>query len=99
MDKKRGKALFDSIKIGIIFLLLFVSISLFYIGFHNVDLSYNFKNLASTDCNLYKCVPLEQVYMQGLAQMQMGFYVLVAALLSSLLFWRTYYLTERRSDV
>lgn len=59
----------------IFIIVIITSISLFYLGFHNTDLGYNFKG--GTDCNGFRCVSTEKLYSEGLTEMQISFYILL----------------------
>lgn len=80
-EKKR-----DNIAVTSVVILLVISLSLFYVGFHNVDLSYNF--YGGIDCNEYGCKPMSEIYINGMAQMQWGFYSSIFNVVLLFVFWR-----------
>jgi hypothetical protein len=53
---------------------LVIGIFLICMGFHNVDLAYNFKGTSdsSFDCNLFDCVNMDILYMRGITMMIIG---------------------------
>lgn len=93
--KKHYKKYFDTMKLGIVGILLVIGLSLFYIGFHNIDLSYNFKGLGTTDCSSFGCISLTDIYINGLLQIQVGFYCVIIDVFLITLFWR---LTNENSN-
>jgi hypothetical protein len=53
-------------------------------GFHNIDLAYNFKGLATTDCNGFKCQSLDELYSSG-TNMTFAAFLINFALFAALL--------------
>jgi hypothetical protein len=59
-------------KIALFIFYLFYSLALimFMLGFHNIDLAYNFLHLGySMDCNIFGCKSLDDYYILGITQM------------------------------
>jgi len=57
----------------IYFVILFISINQFWVGFHNID--YNFKNPNLRDIGTDGVIrTLDEAYLMGLRQIQRGFY-------------------------
>ena len=61
----------------IFYTLLIVAVYTFALGFHNIDLAYNFKGVHSIDCNLLNCVSIDDRYMYGVAFLEISFFMVV----------------------
>ena len=44
---------------------LFLVVIFFFLGMHGVDLAYNFKGEGMKDCNLFRCVSVDQMYKEN----------------------------------
>jgi hypothetical protein len=54
-------------RLRLLFLSFAVALILFWVGFHNIDLAYNFSRLGYTqDCSFDGCTNLENVYLKGM---------------------------------
>ena len=56
---------------------MYVSIFVFAMSFHNVDLAINFKGFE--DCNQFNCVPMINRYMSGVSGMLFSFGMVIVA--------------------
>lgn len=70
----------------ITFFLIFTSINLFWRGYHNIDLVFNFQNVGDSDRTTENIIlPLEQIYINGLNQIKGGFGWLCLGLITAFL--------------
>jgi hypothetical protein len=54
--------------------IIFVSAWIFFAGFHNMDLAYNFKGM--TDCNAFNCQTMDERYANGFLGATIGFFLM-----------------------
>ena len=66
----------DKIFLYLFLLWNFTAIIVFLLGFHNVDLNYNFKGF--NDCNSFNCMSMDSRYSLGIDGMMAGFFMLIA---------------------
>lgn len=52
-------------KFYFLYLIIVVSVSLFFLGLHNIDLAYNFANSPGQDCNGFICQSNHDMYVTG----------------------------------